>query len=532
MSHETTDLHSGNPSQTMRVLYLFPDTNVFIQCRPLEEFDWSKWAEFEEINLIICRPVHREIDELKQKGNDRIARRARKAHSLFREILTGGRDYKLIQEKKPVVKLLLEPSYLPSPKLEDRLDYRKTDDEIVGCVYTYKEKNSAFDVRLLTHDGGPMGSTKMLSLPFEPVPDGWLIPPEKSKTEQKIQQLEKEVERLKRREPRFEISCLDGKGNEIKELAFERVIYKPLSESKISTIMDLLKERFPLVTDFGPREPKKREVEGRFGIKLLGGQEIFLPTSEEEITAYEKEYTAWVKECENIFQSFHDLFEEQSGPTTFCFSATNNGTRPGKDALITITAKGSFQVRPPQGKDDFGDDGEQDSEGKIPELPLPPKPPSGKWVTNTFGLPLSQLVALQTMGRNDLTSALSGLQASDSPFLVSQQTLLDPKNYRDDPNDFYYSSRDSSAPRESFSLKCSQWRHGVDEEYFVGELCVVNRAQEIRGILNFQIHAENLSDPAQMAVPVKGTVKLVDIDNYADALVQDLFQRVDGQENS
>ena len=39
-------------SMSKRTLYLFPDTNVFIQCKPLEQLDWSEWQEFSEIHLL------------------------------------------------------------------------------------------------------------------------------------------------------------------------------------------------------------------------------------------------------------------------------------------------------------------------------------------------------------------------------------------------------------------------------------------------------------------------------------------------
>ena len=48
---------------TARILSFFPDTNLFIQCRSLEELDWSEWADFEEVHLIVCRTVQREIDQ-------------------------------------------------------------------------------------------------------------------------------------------------------------------------------------------------------------------------------------------------------------------------------------------------------------------------------------------------------------------------------------------------------------------------------------------------------------------------------------
>lgn len=108
---------------TTETLYLFPDTNLFIQCKSLNELDWSEWANFSEIHLIVCRPVLREIDNQKNRGNGRVSRRARKAHSLFRDIAINEKDYELIQKDGPKVKLFLEPLIRPCSELSDRLDY-------------------------------------------------------------------------------------------------------------------------------------------------------------------------------------------------------------------------------------------------------------------------------------------------------------------------------------------------------------------------------------------------------------------------
>ena len=109
---------------TTGILSFFPDTNLFIQCRPLEELDWSEWTDFEEIHLLVCRTVQREIDQRKNRGNDRSAQRARKTSSLFRSIIETG--YKVIQDEGPQVKLVLESSSVLSPELKDRLDYEQT----------------------------------------------------------------------------------------------------------------------------------------------------------------------------------------------------------------------------------------------------------------------------------------------------------------------------------------------------------------------------------------------------------------------
>ena len=81
---------------TALIVYLFPDTNLFIQCHPLEKLDWSAWEKFDEVHLIVSRPVQREIDNQKNRGNDRVGKKARQAHSLFRDIVIGEQGYKLI----------------------------------------------------------------------------------------------------------------------------------------------------------------------------------------------------------------------------------------------------------------------------------------------------------------------------------------------------------------------------------------------------------------------------------------------------
>jgi len=156
------------------VLYLFPDTNVFIQCRPLEELDWRQLGNFDEIHLIVCRPVQREIDNQKNRGKDRVGKRARTTAALFKEVIVGTDNYKLVREVGPQVKLMVEPSYLPSPEVKRELG-DSTDDEIVACLHAFRESHPDSDAGLLTHDSGPMATAKMLSLPVVAVPNEFTL---------------------------------------------------------------------------------------------------------------------------------------------------------------------------------------------------------------------------------------------------------------------------------------------------------------------------------------------------------------------
>ena len=64
----------------------------------------------------------------------------------------------------------------------------------------------------------------------------------------------------------------------------------------------------------------------------------------------------------------------------FKFAAINEGTRPGKDVLVTIEAKGAFMVMPRPYRDPAAED-------QPPEplaLPLPPSVPRGVWTPGGF----------------------------------------------------------------------------------------------------------------------------------------------------
>ena len=168
-----------------KILYLFPDTNLFIQCKQVRDLDWSEWSEFSEIHLIVCRPVTREIDDQKTRGNSRVAQRSRSTYQLFGPLAEDEQDFLVINDSAPMVKLMLEGLGQPSPELKEVLNYNKTDDEIVGCLHRFRQENPDVDARLLTHDRGPMLTARSLGLPCVPIMETWLLPPEQNQAEKR-----------------------------------------------------------------------------------------------------------------------------------------------------------------------------------------------------------------------------------------------------------------------------------------------------------------------------------------------------------
>ena len=490
-----TGERSGSQKPT---LYLFPDTNVFIQCCPLNEVDWSEWADYEEIHLIVCRPVQREMDKHKSRGNDRVGKRARKTCSRFRQIVLSDPDFELIRQDSPRVLLSLEAGFPQSSPLLSSEDYHTNDDQLVGCVHEFCLRNEGLDVRLLTHDTGPMMTSKGIGLPFVCVPESWLLAPELTKEEKEIRRLTQENARLKQSEPRFLTRCLDNKQNEVDSIQVQHVVYDPLTANDLTRLINLLAKRFPVVTDFGPRE--SIEQVGMLDLK------IYEPAQDAAIRAYTaQDYPAWIEECKKLLSELHKSLQRHER-SLFCFGATNAGVRPAKNVLVIISSRGDFLIRPPQvGEERFHGGSEVEL-----QLSDPPSAPRGEWKSSLSwlqylgkGLPKTDILKYQ------LPEVLPGLMGN--------------MDARRDPDAFYYKPERSNNFDESFMLESEQWRHATDEESFQGEMYVNGNRGTISGALECEIHAENLPTPSVRTIPVRVTVSRVSVGEYASDLVNNLI---------
>ena len=174
------------------MIALFPDSNLFLQCKDIRNLPWHEISDGEDIEIIISRPVMEEIDRLKQDGNKRRAKRARKTNSFLRDIILSEEGKLEVKESKPSVIL----SFLtPESKVEmaDRLDLSKSDDRIVNEALAFKSINKDVNVKLLTHDTNPLLTAKNVGLDYIVIPDEWLLPPEPDKQDEIIKKLEEGV---------------------------------------------------------------------------------------------------------------------------------------------------------------------------------------------------------------------------------------------------------------------------------------------------------------------------------------------------
>ena len=97
---------------------------------------------------------------------------------------------------------------------------------------------------------------------------------------------------------------------------------------------------------------------------------------------------------------------------------------------------------------------------------------------------------------------------------------LTPKYHAPDPSYFYLTGRHPEAPVTSFSRECQQWRHSIPAEEVGVEIYFDATSGGGEGLLECEVHAENLSTPGTMKVPTQIVVTQANTFERASELVE------------
>lgn len=482
-------------------VFLFPDTNLFIQCKPLRELDWSAWAAFDEVELIVSRPVQAEIDRQKGGGNNRLAKRARATAGMLRDIVLSHEDYLEVKSSKPLVRLYVRLDLKRDETLANDIDYSERDDQLVGICALFQKNNPASDVRILTHDFGPMATAKTVGVKFDEIPGAWLLTPEPDEAEKRINTLQAQLLRLQKAEPAVKVRFENSQTGE-QFVGIQISVYSALEDEQVNALLTEIALRFPVETDFGSKiVEEKRDT---LGYALFMERKVFTPATDEAIAEYEdRKYPEWLSACGDALRNLHlKLNAKPDWPTATVWLA-NTGARPAENTLVTLSANGNFRIQPPVYVRE--EDAETESAEDEPRLPAPPVAPKGSWKTKR--LDVSHFGDSRTFVRQAIA------QYDSFPSIRKPAPR--------DPNSFYYQSRPHS-PVKSFALTCQQWRHQTDEEPFELTMHIALESATTEGALQVTVQAANMTDPVVARQPVRITVQQVSALAKAAELVEKL----------
>lgn len=491
----------------MRVVFL--DTNVFLQCRPLADLPWGDLAVGDDLLLLISRPVQEEIDHLKQDGNSRRAKRARKASAFLRELILSSDNTITLRKHSPRVQVSFSSPIPAGRATSPLLDMSRSDDRILAEVLAYTQGHPADPAALLTHDTNPMLTAQRLNLAFLLIPDEWLLPAEQDERDKRISEMERKLKQYERLAPVIAISVTDGNGGTISRAQLTIRIHPDLSSEQIEGLLAMARKRHPIATDFGVDTPARPPTAlGKLVSSNMltgyGGYEWhewkYQAPSKEEIAKYkETEYPAWEAKLESLFQELAARLEFPTRRATVVFIVDNKGSVPAENLAVEFEALGGIFFEPAA-----EDDKDKENLKEI-FLPAPPKPPNGAWVrkprATDFSSTRSLSVELATAAARDasLSPFLRSTSGLLSDYTVPRLPVMPPPR---DRNEFYWKNRKSSKHTDRWTFECAEFRHQVHSEHFRLPLLISRKDQSDKGVINCTITAKNLPEPMYLVVPV------------------------------
>lgn len=481
-----------------QTLYLFPDTNLFFQCRPLAQLDWARFGA-DRIELIVTRPINAEIDAHKGKGNGRVAKRARAASSDIGQALTAESGFLHVKEGPVDVRLYLKVTLKEDQDLDDQLSYTERDHQLVGIASKFAKQNPDADVYVLTHDNGVLAAANGVGVKFKRIPEEWLLRPELDERDKQVLALQQDLKKYQNAEPKIEIGLGTPFGPDA-QIEVELPIYLPLTDDEVARLIDRLKAVVPAETDFGSKEAKEVAPVG-FHSLVMGGK-VFKPFTDEKVANYcEVQYPEWLAKCADFFRSLNDNLTAQRQWPVVILNLRNIGSRPADDALISFASEGRFLLAVPADKDDADD-------SDAIRLPPPPAAPKGRWVDKPH-----PFADMQTVFGQARALQFSDIDPSSRRSLMSNLPKYD-------PNGFYYDGGRQKNPVPRIRLTCRQWRHQVGDEVFKLELrWWADGEATVQGALRVDVHAANIAELVSKRFPVHLRSREESIFEDADALI-------------
>jgi hypothetical protein len=469
----------------VKILYLFPDTNVFLQCKPLGEVAWSALGDWDRIEVLLTRPVQTEIDALKGKGNGRLASRARSASSRIRELLQTEGE-RLTLRMQPLVQLCLRHDLRRDESASVDLNYEERDDQLVGTALGFQKSNPDVAVWLLTNDTGPMASAKAVGLKYREVPEEWFLPPETDDSEKRESALKAEIARYKSLEPSFVV-----KGEH--RLQASITMFRPLSTPELDELLARLSARFPLCTNFGPPEVQER-MPDQYAASVFFGQakEVFHPATPDEIDKYREAQSKWEHECADRLSNLPSVLNRCLSWPKIVVQIENIGSRPADDALVIFEVQGNVFLRPPKRHED--EEKEQDDCHEELKLSPAPRAPMGEW----------KRIEPFSVGRS-----FANLLRTEPAW--ASNVLMKPLPHdvfsRRDPNGFYLKEGWRGLPSKHIEYECAQWRHAQSAEDFEFDVLCPLKPGTYLASVRVEVHASNLTHPEVARLSIELSVE-------------------------
>lgn len=529
-------------------LTLLADTNLFFECKKLEDLPWAELSA-DPITILVTRPVLSEIDKHK-KQSGRTRDRAIEIYGRIRTMLKSGESSVEIQSAGPKIIFERSNNLKFDSTLSNVLDQSKPDDHLIGLLSSATKASQGDDICLFTHDVGPADTAAGLGLPFRLIDDHWLRPKPQSKAEKERDALKRDLAAYQHQEPQITIT-LDGYDDPKGPVLLERKTATALNLAQIDNLIDDIKTLHPVQTDFTARGAKPVDL----GANILGQTVRYEPPIDEDIESYQNEtYPNWLSTCRSALENLHEQLVQPTKLETLRYVMENTGSRPAEHVRVCFRADGDIYIM----RNDPDDDDEmEDEENEIaaeqlrPSLPACPRPPQPRRIvtkspnaampslTDKYSEQLLRVAGVGSMfdetsgiGRmmkqqRDMErmlnphGSLTAIMGTQTPRMraLDLAALTPYRAPKHDPEAFYFDKWSSGMPVDKGELTCDLWRHKNAPEGFMFDIHAV--ADKLSGgSLCINVHAQNLTKPVQLRTKIEVAETIIDTFEEAERLIK------------
>lgn len=299
----------------MTIIPIFVDTNAFIQMRDLRDIPWgTTFPQASRIDIIITAPVIKELETFKVGTNERRRDRSRAALALIDEAMELENMALELKSGHPSIWLKVAAHTRIDEARFPQLNLAKSDDQIVAHATAHGE-----DAIVFSHDRGPRISARTMSIKTLKPEETWLLPPERSEKDRKIEQLERAA---RERHPKIVLS-VDATTAASIECVVPRL--PPLDESEVERKTHLFLAEHP-------RAPLKHSA----GADLMVGY----ARSRAVVDRYHQKYDAFEQTVRSYFERLHLMVRKAGLIVAVPYTVTNDSGVAAKGLRIETQIEG------------------------------------------------------------------------------------------------------------------------------------------------------------------------------------------------
>ena len=338
------------------VMLLYPDTNILLHYRRLDEIDWRATADADEVILVVAHVVIRELEQHKyQHPVKRIRRRADGVVSFLHGQLSDGMESGLPVEVREGVLLDFQRGEPRSDFAAAGLVGTNQDDHLIASVLAFRAETPDADARIVTADLGLRVKAFQHQIRVLELPDDLRIGEGPDPQEREIAELQQKLVRYKQASPQVGLVFDDGESF----MKFSPPVANVLDDEEQREALARVREENPKMVA-GERPERAARLPGGIDLAHLDRVMGRIGPSEEAIERYNEKLDDFYESYGKYLETRAEHRVLMASTTPLALSLVNGGTAPADDVDVFLDFPAGVMVLD---ADDF------------PGEPAPPKPP-------------------------------------------------------------------------------------------------------------------------------------------------------------